>query len=146
MSKTATPEQIVSRFLQALATKDYDAIGALLAADLHYTNVSLPTIVGGQRVAGLFERLLSRGGGFDVQIHSIAAKGYIVMTERTDVIKVGPLHIAFWVCGTFEVQNGQIVVWRDYFDWLDISRATVRGLAGIVLPKWRVKLPIGGNT
>lgn len=145
MSRTTSPEQIVSRFLQALANKDYDTINALLAADLRYTNVSLPTIVGGQRVATLFERLLSRGGGFDVQIHSIAANGDTVMTERTDVIKVGPLHIGFWVCGTFQVQNGQIIVWRDYFDWLDISRATVRGLAGIVLPKWRVKLPAGGN-
>ena len=24
--------------------------------------------------------------------------------------------LAFWVCGTFEVSGGKIVLWRDYFD------------------------------
>ena len=62
------------------------------------------------------------------------------MTERTDIIRVGTLHVAFWVCGTFQVRNGQIVLWRDYFDWLDISKGTVRGIIGIVLPKFRVGL------
>lgn len=96
--------------------------------------------MGGQRVAHLFEILLRRGTGFEVEIHSIAAKGDVVMTERTDVLKVGSLHVAFWVCGTFRVQNGQIVLWRDYFDWLDISKGMLRGVAGIFIPKFRISL------
>jgi limonene-1,2-epoxide hydrolase len=133
-------ELVVNDFLLALQAKDHDKIAALLAPDLQYTNVSLPTIVGGQRVAHLFEILLRRGTGFEVEIHSIAAKGDVVMTERTDVLKVGSLHVAFWVCGTFRVQNGQIVLWRDYFDWLDISKGMLRGVAGIFIPKFRISL------
>lgn len=140
MTRKTSPEAIVTSFLHALETQDHDKIAALLAPDLVYTNVSLPTLKGGQRVANLFEILLRRGTGFGVEIHSIAANGDTVMTERTDIIKVGPLHIGFWVCGTFRVENGQIVLWRDYFDWLDISRGAVRGLAGIVLPKLRPNL------
>lgn len=136
----SNPEQIVTRFLQALEVQDHDQIAALLAPDLHYTNVSLPTLKGGQKVANLFEVLLRRGTGFKVKVHSIATNGNTVMTERTDVINVGLLHIGFWVCGTFQVENGKIVLWRDYFDWWDISRGTLRGVAGIILPKLRVSL------
>lgn len=140
MNSTTTPEQVVTDFLQALEAKDHDKIAALLAPDLQYTNVSLPTMMGGQRVANLFELLLRKGTGFSVKMHGLASNGDTVMTERTDILRVGTLHVAFWVCGTFQVQNGQIVLWRDYFDWLDISRGTVRGIIGIVLPKFRVGL------
>jgi limonene-1,2-epoxide hydrolase len=132
----------VNRFLHALEVKDYAQIDALLSPDLVYTNVSLPSIKGGKTVSTLFERLMSRGAGFEVQIHSIAANGDTVMTERTDILKVGPLRVGFWVCGTFRVVDGRIVLWRDYFDWLDIGRATVRGVLGIPLPRLRVTLPV----
>ena len=105
MNNTTTPEQIVTDFLHALEAKDHDKIAALLAPDLQYTNVSLPTMMGGQRVANLFELLLRKGTGFSVKIHSLAANGDKVMTERTDIIRVGTLHVAFWVCGTFQVRN-----------------------------------------
>ena len=140
MNSTTTPGQVVTDFLQAPEAKDHDKIAALLAPDLQYTNVSLPSMMGGQRVASLFELLLRKGTGFSVKIHGLAANGDTVMTERTDILRVGTLHVAFWVCGTFQVRNGQIVLWRDYFDWLDISRGTVRGIIGIVLPRFRVGL------
>ncbi len=139
---TSSAIDIVTQFLHALERKDYPQIDALLAPDLRYTNVSLPTIKGGKTVSTLFERIMSRGGGFEVQIHSIAANGDTVMTERTDVLKIGPLKVGFWVCGTFQVVDGRITVWRDYFDWLDIGRGTLRGLLGVALPKHRFTLPV----
>ena len=135
------PEAIVTRFLQALEDQDHDTIAALLAPDLRYTNVSLPTIKGGQRVAGLMKFALRRGTGFAVQTHRLAVNGDIVMTERTDIVKVGPLHMGFWVCGTFRVRDGQIVLWRDYFDWMSVTRGALRGVAGMVLPRLRATLP-----
>ena len=33
----------------------------------------------------------------------------------------------FWVCGTFEVRNGRIVLWRDYFDYANFVWAFVKG-------------------
>lgn len=141
LSPVPSPEDIVKRFLHAMKTQDHPTIAALLAPDLSYTNVSLPTIKGGKKVAALLARVLRNGTGFDVQMHHIASKGDTVMTERTDIIKLGPLHIGFWVCGTFRVEHGRIVVWRDYFDWWDISRGTLRGVAGIVAPRMRMTLP-----
>lgn len=143
MTASAHPsaEAIVTRFLRALENQDHDTVAALLSPDLIYKNVSLPTLKGGSRVSGLFKQLLRPGTGFGVDIHNIASKGDTVMTERTDVIKAGPLEVSFWVCGTFEVRDGRIVLWRDYFDWWDVSRGTLRGMAGIALPGLRKRLP-----
>ncbi len=141
MGVTTVSEAVVMAFMHALEAKDHEKIAELLAPDLHYINVSLPAIIGGQRVANLFEVLLRRGTGFSVQVHSLAVNRDVVLTERTDMIKVGSLHIAFWVCGTFRVQDGKIILWRDYFDWFDIAKGVLRGIAGIVVPKYRVVLP-----
>ena len=45
----SNPEQIVTLFLKALEAQDHDQIASLLAPDLHYTNVSLPTLIGGKK-------------------------------------------------------------------------------------------------
>lgn len=139
-ARTESPIEVVTRFLQALEQQDHDAVAALLAPALEYTNVSLPTIRGGERVAQLMRRMLRPGTGFAVKVHNIAADGDTVMTERTDVLKFGPLHMGFWVCGTFRVEDGRIVLWRDYFDWLNFSGSALRGLAGIALPRLRPRL------
>lgn len=141
-SATQKPEEVVTRFLQALENQDHDLVAALLAPDLRYTNVSLPTIKGGPLVAKIMKLGLRKGTGFAVQTHRLAVNGDIVMTERTDILKVGPLHIGFWVCGTFRVQDGKIVLWRDYFDWLDMAKGTVRGMVGVVVPGLRPTLPV----
>lgn len=132
-----TPESVVLRFLHALETQDHDTVAALLAPGLQYTNVSLPTLHGGERVARLLKTALRKGTRFRVYMQHIATNGEFVMTERIDTLAVGALHVNFWVCGTFRVQDGKVVLWRDYFDWWDISKGTIRGMAGIVLPSLR---------
>ena len=74
------------------------------------------------------------------KIHRIAVNGASVLTERTDVLVIGPVRMQFWVCGVFEVHNGRITLWRDYFDMLDMLKGTVRGLVGAVVPALRPTL------
>ena len=135
-------EAVVYAFLHSLAEQDLDTAAALLATDLQYTNVSLPTLRGGDFVGKVLKRALGGALRFDVQIHSIAGSGDTVLTERTDVLALGPLHVRFWVCGTFRVENGRITLWRDYFDWMNFTRGTLRGVAGIAIPGLRPTLPV----
>ncbi len=139
-SASSAPQDIVLKFLQALESHDHSSVEALLAPNVCYTNVSLPTLTGNKRVSALVRTVLRPGTGFAVKNHNIAVNGDTVMTERTDILKVGPLHIGFWVCGTFRVLDGRIVLWRDYFDWWDITKGTVRGLAGVIRPAFRPTL------
>jgi limonene-1,2-epoxide hydrolase len=135
MSEQTTVENAhtVEQFLYALQDSDLDTAGPLLAEDLVYQNVGLPTIHGRKRAMKLFSSL-GGSSAFEVKIHRIAADGAAVLTERTDALIFGPLRLQFWVCGVFEVHNGEITLWRDYFDFFDMFKATLRGLAGLVLP------------
>jgi limonene-1,2-epoxide hydrolase len=130
----------VQKFLFALADEDFDTFESLAAPELIWQNVGLPSIRGRSRILKLL-----RGGqgkfGFAVKFHRIAAEGGTVLTERTDAIILGPLRLQFWVCGTFEINDdGQITLWRDYFDMVDVLvKATLRALPGVLVPSLRPK-------
>lgn len=131
--QTIQNTRTVEAFLTALADEDLDTANAALADDLVYQNVGLPTIHGRKRAIQLFRRMAGRAR-FEVKIHRIAADGAAVLTERTDALILGPLRLQFWVCGVFEVHAGQITLWRDYFDFYDMFKATVRALMALALP------------
>jgi len=136
-SVTATPVDVVRTFLYAFADGDVETAIDLVAEDLVYENVSLPPIRGKQRFSAGARRFAERGLGFDVRIHRIAEDGATVLTERTDALSFGRYRSQFWVCGTFEVHDGLITLWRDYFDWGDVAVGSVRGLLAVVVPSLR---------
>ncbi|KHO21635.1 limonene-1,2-epoxide hydrolase family protein [Mycolicibacterium setense] len=140
-STTAAASQTstVETFLNALQEEDFDTAESALAQNLVYQNVGLPTIYGRNRAMKLFRSMPGRMA-FEVKIHRIAADGAAVLTERTDALVFGPLRLQFWVCGVFEVHEGRITLWRDYFDMFDMVKATVRGLVGVVVPSLRTSL------
>lgn len=140
-----TSVQVVERFLDLLRRGDINAAAELLAVDVEYVNVGLPAVHGRERVRRLLQIALGRlGVGFEVYVHAISANGSTVLTERTDVLKLRRLRVQFWVCGRFDVRDSQIVVWRDYFDQMNIAAATIRGLLGTVFPGVRAQAPTAG--
>lgn len=72
--------------------------------------------------------------------HRIGADGAAVLTERTDALIIGPLRVQFWVCGVFEVDDGRITLWRDYFDVYDMFKGLLRGLVALVVPSLKATL------
>lgn len=134
-AKPAEPTEIevVRSFLGALELLDIDQALTYTAPDIVYQNVPLPPARG----QAAFERQMRTGArfgsGFRAEIHNIAANGSIVLTERTDTLEVGPWRASFWVCGTFDVRRGRIVLWRDYFDYADVTRGMLVGLGRAVL-------------
>jgi limonene-1,2-epoxide hydrolase len=138
---TTAQVAVVDDFLRALADGDLDSAAALLDDDLLYQNVGLPSIRGGRRTIALFRRALAVGR-FDVVTHRATGDGTgTVQNERTDLLAVGPFVMTFWVCGVFEVRDGRITLWRDYFDSLTMLAAVGRGLVGIAIPSLRPALP-----
>ncbi len=129
----------VETFLYALQDEDFDTANGLLSDDIAWQNVGFPTIRGRERIINLMRRSQGRYR-FEVKIHRVAAEGNDVLTERTDALVFGPLRLQFWVCGVFEVYDGRITLWRDYFDMFDFVKATGRGLAAMVFPSLRAKM------
>ncbi len=137
------PIALVTEFLDLLAGDEIERAVELLSDDVHYTNVSLPSMRGREEVRRALLRWIGRpGAGFEVYTHSAAANGPVVLNERTDVLTYGRLRIQLWVYGRFEVRDGQITVWRDSFDWLNFTIGIARGLLGVFVPALAPKPPV----
>src|SRR4051794_36415179 len=60
--------------------------------------------------------LARQASSIDFRVINIAANGPVVMTERVDVFRLPGKSFELQVMGTFEVSDGKIHAWRDYFD------------------------------
>jgi limonene-1,2-epoxide hydrolase len=126
---------VVEDFLMALEQFDTERAIALLHPEVEYQNVPFPPARGRQAVARQLQGFDRYFTGFEARTHHIAAEGDVVLTERTDVLELGRLRASFWVCGTFELEDGLIRVWRDRFDFADISIGFLRGAVRALLPR-----------
>ena len=122
------PKATVAAFLAALERLDLPAALALACDDMVYQNVPLRPAHGIPAVEKQLGWMLTHFTGFEARIRHMAADGPVVLTERVDVLKYRAWAAEFWVCGTFEVRDGRIAVWRDYFDWGAFLLASARGL------------------
>ncbi len=136
------PAELVVAFLRALTRYDVDAALELVTEDLEYINVSLPTVHGRDRLEAIARPVLRPGRmGFNVHFNHVAADGDVVITDRIDELNFRRFAARFWVYGRFEVRDGRIAVWRDSFDWLDVTIGNLRGLVGLVAPTLNRSMP-----
>jgi choline dehydrogenase-like flavoprotein len=95
-------------------------LAAFFADDAVYHNIPLAPITGREAIANTIATFIRPGApgieGIDFGVINIAANGPVVMTERVDVFKVPNKSFQLQVMGTFEVSDGKINAWRDYFD------------------------------
>jgi limonene-1,2-epoxide hydrolase len=56
------------------------------------------------------------GGEVNVDLRHIVVDGPVVMTERVDHVTLGEKTASLLIAGVFEVHDGVITAWRDYFD------------------------------
>lgn len=135
------PQEVCEAFLAALADKDIETANELIDDDILYVNVGLPAVRGREQMQKVFDLLAKPEAAFEVYMHSISADGPTVLTERTDVLINRRLRAQFWVWGRFDVHDGRITLWRDSFDFLDIVRGTLRGVASIFVPSLAAEAP-----
>ena len=111
----AANDQLVREFIAAWEQRDSDFIIACLAEDAVYHSMPLSPIVGKAAIADWvrgFER--TQPGRLDVH-HQIASAD-VVMNERTDRILLNGHPVTLPITGVFEIHEGRISAWREYFD------------------------------
>jgi limonene-1,2-epoxide hydrolase len=116
-----TPTELVSRFCAAWSENRGTAeLAAFFMDDAVYHNIPLAPITGREAIATTIDSLIRPGApgidGIEFHVVNIAANGPIVMTERVDVFRLADKSFELAVMGTFEVREGKISAWRDYFD------------------------------
>ena len=116
-----SPIEVVRRFCAAWSgNMGAVELAAFFTEDAVYHNIPLAPVTGREDIANTIASVLRPGPpgieGIEFRVINIAANGPVVMTERVDVFRLPGKSFELQVMGTFEVSDGKISAWRDYFD------------------------------
>ncbi len=114
----STNQQIVLNFIQACNSRDIDKMMAMFDNnDCVFHNIPWEPLSGTEAIREFLQNMFDSSSEIDWQIHNIAeAENGTVLTERTDRFKFSGKPMAVPVMGTFDLRDGEITAWRDYFD------------------------------
>ena len=110
--------EIVSAFCESWASRNIDTIMEFFAEDAVYHNIPMdPPNEGKAQIRQVIETFMSDPDAVEFKVHHQAENDEgVVMNERTDYFHIGDHTISLRVMGVFELADGKITGWRDYFD------------------------------
>ena len=112
----AKPIEVVRDFCAAWGKGDLDAIVEFFTDDAVYHNIPIAPVTGKQAIRDTIAGFTAGVDSVEFRVLNIAADGNVVLTERVDAFITPSVTIELPVMGTFEVVDGKIAAWRDYFD------------------------------
>jgi len=113
---TSDPISTVREFCESWSTGDLDAIMRFFASDAVYHNIPVDPVVGTDAIRATIAGFTTGVEKIEFRVLHIAAAGDVVLTERVDVFRFPKGTIELPVSGTFEIKDGVITAWRDFFD------------------------------
>jgi len=122
-----TPDELVRTFIKHIEGKDLESACALMTDDCEYDNVPMSKVFGPEAVKQILAPFTAGCSEIDWVIVRQSSAGDmtsgIVLNERIDRFKMGERWIELPLAGVFEVKNGKIALWRDYFDLPTFQKA-----------------------
>lgn len=113
----SAPATIVRDFLGAWPRRDLDELMTFFAPDAVYHNVPVAPCVGAGAIRDTFAGFLATMPGIVLDVVNLVAESGLVMAERIDRFVMPNGHrFDLPVTGVFEVRDGKIVAFRDYFN------------------------------
>jgi len=120
-----SPEAVVDAFCAALNDQGLEAALAWIAPGCVYQNMPFPPVTGPQGVRDVLAGFFRVTGPVRIETLRQVAVGGLVMNERLDhFAPPGGRAFALPVAGAFEVEDGLIVAWRDYFCMRQFAEGT----------------------
>jgi limonene-1,2-epoxide hydrolase len=115
-NENETPIEVVRRFCAVWSNVDPDDIAEFFTDDAVYHNIPMDPITGRDAIKSFIAGFAGGAEQIDFRVRNIVADGDVVLTERIDVFVLPNGKVELPVMGTFEVRDGKIAAWRDYFD------------------------------
>ena len=120
-SQMESPIEVVRRFCAAWSNNlGTTELAAFFTDDAIYHNIPLAPVTGRKAIESNIVSFIRPGApgieAIQFRVINIAANGPVVMTERVDVFKLPGRSFELPVMGIFEISDGKISAWRDYFD------------------------------
>lgn len=115
---SAENEKLVTDFCLSLQSADMGKVVAYLSEDVVYHNIPWQPVTGHAGVRQTLGPFIEGPGRASVKmdIKHTTSSGNTVMNERLETWTKGSTRLELPVLGVFELKNGKISQWRDYFD------------------------------
>ena len=95
---------------------DADELAAYFTPDGIWHNMPLEPREGQEVIREHLQDLPKRVKEFRIEILHQVSSGNVVMNERIDYMVLADRRVALPVAGIFELEDGKIKAWREYFD------------------------------
>ena len=108
--------QIIKDFIAAWSNLDSDELVGYFSEDGIYYNMPTQPVQGKEQLKQFIRSFISNWTKTNWDTLNIIGEGDVVIAERLDRTEVGDIKVDLPCCGVFEMEEGKIKVWRDYFD------------------------------
>ena len=110
-------ERIIREFIKAWSRRDAKELAAYFADDGVYHNMPIGPISGRANVEQFIQGFIGSWTETTWDILNIMCSGDVVIAERLDRTRAGDKSVDLPCVGVFELVDGKIKMWRDYFDF-----------------------------
>ena len=108
--------QTIREFIAAWSRLDVDELVGYFTEDGVYHNIPTRPAAGTVELRKLIGSVVGAWDSAEWELLSLVAEGDLVVAERIDRATAGDKKIELPCLGIFEMRDGKIAVWRDYFD------------------------------
>ncbi|MFN8226824.1 MAG: limonene-1,2-epoxide hydrolase family protein [Mycobacterium sp.] len=117
-------DQLVTEFCARWADPDPAQLAEYFTEDGIYHNMPMPPSQGRAAIREFIAGFTAMCDGIDFVVHRQVADGDLVFNERTDIMRLkNGNRVELPVTGVFEIRDGKIAAWRDYFDMATVTAA-----------------------
>lgn len=110
-------EKLIIAFCEAFSRRDVDELLSFFTSDAVYHNIPIDPVSGHEGIRNMLALFVPGSKKIGFEVRNIASQGGVVFTERVDRFEMGERTVEVPVAGVFEVRDGKIAAWRDYFDF-----------------------------
>lgn len=107
---------VIRDFMAAWSRLDAEELAGYFTDDGVYHNIPAQPVAGRAAVQQLIAGFAATWTETVWDIQTLIAEGDVVVCERTDRTKTTQGDVDLPCVGIFEMRDGKIAVWRDYFD------------------------------
>ena len=115
--------QTIKDFIAAWSNLDSDELVGYFSEDGIYYNMPTQPVQGKEQLKQFIGSFISNWTKTNWDTLNIIGEGDVVIAERLDRTEVGDIKVDLPCCGVFEMEEGKIKVWRDYFDMGTYTKA-----------------------
>jgi limonene-1,2-epoxide hydrolase len=115
--------KLIQDFCRAWSRLDAAELASYFTEDGVYHNMPAGPVEGRKQIEAFIRAFIAGWTETTWEILTLAETGNKVVAERVDRTKAGEKEVALPCMGVFEIRDGKIACWRDYFDLATYTRA-----------------------